>query len=222
MEDLLFHKEEDIRKEAAELIGLLISQYDEEYRKELPKYIDKENLQSSSNKILENILDQILYPDHKIAELPIEWQYNIKTIIKSLFHNSPREDYEKYSKVMLKYYDNYSTIAPKGQFYLAQTIKYIPTKYLLNKDLDRFHIYILNQLDSNYLEIRLTTLDIIDEIFEELQSNIHFIQLLEKWVLKNIIASPYPAENYLKYKIALKLNLEKHILQVLKNNYKKR
>ncbi len=89
MEDLLFHKEEDIRKEAAELIGLLISQYDEEYRKELPKYIDKENLQSSSNKILENILDQILYPDHKIAELPIEWQYNIKTIIKSLFHNSP-------------------------------------------------------------------------------------------------------------------------------------
>ncbi len=123
---------------------------------------------------------------------------------------------------MLKYYDNYSTIAPKGQFYLAQTIKYIPTKYLLNKDLDRFHIYILNQLDSNYLEIRLTTLDIIDEIFEELQSNIHFIQLLEKWVLKNIIASPYPAENYLKYKIALKLNLEKHILQVLKNNYKKR
>lgn len=221
LEDLLFHKEEDIRKEAAELIGLLISQYDEEYRKELPKYIDKENLQSSSNKILENILDQILYPDHKIAELPIEWQYNIKTIIKSLFHNSPREDYEKYSKVMLKYYDNYSTIAPKGQFYLAQTIKYIPTKYLLNKDLDRFHIYILNQLDSNYLEIRLTTLDIIDEIFEELQSNIHFIQLLEKWVLKNIIASPYPAENYLKYKIALKLNLEKHILQVLKNNYKK-
>ncbi len=87
---------------------------------------------------------------------------------------------------MLKYYDNYSTIAPKGQFYLAQTIKYIPTKYLLNKDLDRFHIYILNQLDSNYLEIRLTTLDIIDEIFEELQSNIHFIQLLEKWVLKKI------------------------------------
>ena len=35
--DLLLHKEDDIRREASELIGLLISRYDEEYRKEIPK-----------------------------------------------------------------------------------------------------------------------------------------------------------------------------------------
>lgn len=219
--DLLFHKEEDIRKEAAELIGLLISQYDEEYRKEIPKSIKRKDPQKSSEKILEDLLNHILYPDHKIAESPIEWQYNLKTIIKSLFYNSHVESYEKYSKVLMKYYDDYSNISTTGQLYLSQTIKYIPVYHLDQEDLKRLHTYIFNQLNSNHLEIRLTTLDIIDEIFEELKSSAHFIKLLEKWILKNIVASPYPAENYLKYKLACKLKMEMHILKVLEDNYKK-
>ena len=94
MVDLLFHKEEDIRKEAAELIGILISQYDEEYRKEIPKSIDRIKPKTTSNILLDNLLNYILYPNHKIEESVIEWQYNLKTIVKSLFYNSNVENYE--------------------------------------------------------------------------------------------------------------------------------
>lgn len=131
MADLLFHKEEDIRKEAAELIGLLISQYDEEYRKEMPKSIEKSRPKTTSEEVLNNLLNYILYPSHKIEESPIEWQYNLKTIIKSLFYNSNVENYEKYSEVLIKYYGgDYENISPIGQLYLSQTIKYIPIYYL--------------------------------------------------------------------------------------------
>ncbi len=217
--DLLFHKEEDIRKESAELIGLLISQYDEEYRKEIPKWERRKKPKITSKSLLDNFLTYFLYPDHKIAESTIEWQYNLKTIIKSLFYNSITENYEKYSNILIKYYDNFDTISPTGQLYLSQTIKYIPIHYLSKKSLRKLHKYIINQLNSNLLEVKLTILDIIDEIYEELKDDANFISLLKKWILQNIQSSPYAAENYLKYKLAVKLKAEDHILEVLKENY---
>lgn len=219
--DLLFHKEEDIRKESAELIGVLISQYDEEYRKELPKSIKKDLPIKSSEDILDDIIYQILYPDHKMLASNLEWQYNLKTIIKSLFYNSNTGNYEKYSKVLIKYYNDFQSISAVGQLYLSQTIKYIPIHYLNEEYLNDLHNYILNQLNLDVIEIKLTVLDIIDEIYEELKNSTRFISLLKEWVLENIDSSPYPAENYLKYKLALNLKMEKDILNSLKSNYKK-
>ena len=221
MVDLLFHNEEDIRKEAAELIGLLISQYDEEYRKEIPKSINKSKPKTTSEGLLDNLLHYILYPDHKIEESPIEWQYNLKTIIKSLFYNSNIKNFEKYSNILIKYYENYKNISPTGQLYLSQTIKYIPIYYLSEENLKKYENYIMEQLNSNFLEIRLTTLDIIDEIYRELWDNRDFKSRLKNWLLENTYPSPYTAENYLKYKIGKKLNLEKKILKTLKYNYEK-
>ncbi|MCF6466687.1 HD domain-containing protein [Clostridium sp. Cult2] len=219
--DLLFHKEEDIRKEAAELIGLLISQYDEEYRKEVPEAIKRHNPETTSLKVLKKLLNYILYPEHKMAESHLEWQYNLKTIIKSLFYNSRIENYEKYSKLLINYYDCYQSMSPINQLYLSQTLKYIPLLYLDDRDLKRLHEYTINQLNSNILEIRLTVLDIIDEIFEELKENKKFVILLKNWMLDNLQISPYASENYLKYKLALKLDMEPHILKHLEFNYKK-
>lgn len=221
LSDLLFHKEEDIRKESAELIGLLISHYDEEYRKEIPHYIKKGLPEATSENILDELVKQMLYPDHKIVESHIEWQYNLKTIISSLFNNSSEDNYKKYTKILIEYYDDFISISPISQLYLSQTIKYIPIHSLDKKDLDRIHAYIINQLNSDILEIRLTTLDIIDEIYEELKDEDDFIQLLINWILVNIEPSSNAAENYLKLKLAQKLQLEQSIVDILIINYKK-
>lgn len=218
--DLLFHKEEDIRKEAAELIGLLISQYDEEYRKETPKSINVYNQETTSYQVLSDLLNYILYPDHKVEESHIDWQYNLKTIIKSLFNNAREDNYVKYSKLLLIYYDNYKLLTSTSQLYLAQTLKYIPLDYLQDEHLKRLHKYIIAQLNSGSLEVRLTILDIIDEILDELVKKDGFIVLLNNWLKKNLLLSPYPSENYLKYKLGKKLNLESHILNILETNYK--
>ena len=221
LRDLLFHREEDIRKEAAELIGLLISHYDEEYRKERPKSLENEKSSSGGAIILDEFLNNILYPDHRTAESHIEWQYNLKTIIQSLFNNLDKENYRKYSKVLMKYYNNYETISKVGQLYLSQTIKYIPLYYLDEEDKNCLFHYIINMLSSNISEIRLTTLDIIDEIYDELKDNTNFINILKGWILDNIEPSSYAAENYLKYKLAKKINMEDPVLNRLESNYKK-
>lgn len=218
--DLLFHREEDIRNEAAQLIGLLISQYDEEYRKEIPKSVKPDHKDTTSYQLLKELLDFILYPDHRVADSHIEWQYNLKTIIKSLFLKARVENYKEYSQLLLEYYQHYKSMAFTSQLYLAQTIKYIPLAYLKDEELNRLKDYILNQLDSSELEIRLTTLDIIDEIFSELKDKGGFLPALDSWIRNNLQISPYPSENYLKFKLARKLNMEEDILNILENNYK--
>ena len=45
------------------------------------------NQNLNTSEVIGNLI-HMLYPDHKIEESPIEWQYNLKTIIKSLFYNS--------------------------------------------------------------------------------------------------------------------------------------
>src|SRR5699024_2177625 len=101
------------------------------------------------------------------------------------------------------YYENHNSMSPTTQLYLSQTLKYIPIPHLDNNNLKQFHQYILNQLNSNILEIRLTILDIIDEIFEELTENRNFTFLLKNWILENLGNCSYATENYLKYKLAL-------------------
>lgn len=221
MVDLLFHNEEDIRKEAAEVIGLLIGKYDEEYRKEIPQSIKQANPETSSEKILDNLLRFILYPDHKIEESTIEWKYNLKTIIKSLFYETNIKNFEKYSRVLINYYGKYPDISASGQLYLAQTIKYLPIFYLNPKDLEKFQAYIFQQLDSSYLDVRLTVLDIIDEIYRELWDDEDFKIRLRNWLLGHIAPSHNTGENYLRYKLAKKLDLSQAIINKLKYNYEK-
>lgn len=221
MLDLLFHGEEDIRKEAAELIGLLISKYDEEYRKEVPKAANKTRPTTASDKLLDNILNYILYPHHKIDDSPVDWQYNLKTIVKSLFYNSNISNFEKYSNILIRHYKDYLQMSTVAQLYLCQTIKYIPVYYLDETSLKAFQDYILDQLNSSFLDIRLTVLDIIDEIYKELWEDKNFKKEVEKWLLKNTSPSPYTEENYLKYKIGRKLEVDRKVLDTLELNCNK-
>lgn len=218
--DLLLHREDDIRREASELIGLLISQYDEEYRKEIPKSAKIARTDFTSEVLLEQMLKKILYPDHKLVESQNEWQYNLQNIISSLFTNCRVEHYKKYSKVLIKYYDAFKSMSATSQLYLCQTVNYIPLEYLESSDLKKILEYILYQLDSNILEVRLTILNIIDRICHRFIKDDRFKSSIESWILNNLSSSKNVAENYLKYRIAIKLNMQNNIIELLENNYK--
>ncbi len=48
----------------------------------------------------------------------------------------------------------------------------------------------MSQLDSDFLEIRLTTLDIIDEIYRELWDNVNFRLELKKLAFRQYPSFP--------------------------------
>lgn len=218
--DLLLHKEDDVRREASELIGLLISRYDEEYRKEIPKESKPDTSKLTSEKILDKIIRNLLYPNPQLIESIKEWQYNLQNIIRSLFDNCREEHCIKYAKVLIKYYDDFKSFSSHGQLYLCQTLSYIPIQHLKDEDLDKIHDYIINQLNSDIPEVRLAILDILNEMFDSITKINNLDQDLKQWVLKNLNSSFYASENYLKYKIAVKLNMNKEIVERLKFNYK--
>lgn len=126
LSDLLLHNGDDIRKESAELIGKLIAVFDEEYRKEFPKSIEFNKPLILSEDLLEDFLNDLLFPSHKIVDSQIEWLYNLKNIIKSLFQESHKSKHMDYFHVLSKYYYQYNKLSNIGQFYLSQTINYIP------------------------------------------------------------------------------------------------
>lgn len=216
--DLLLHTGEDIRKEAAELIGRLIALFDEEYRKELPSSVKSYETKKSSEILLDEFLNKLLYPDHKVADSQREWLYNLKNIIKSLFEVSHGSNYNKYFDVLNKYYHNYNDLSIAAQFYLSQTINYIPIKALDNNRLLKLYTYILKQLDSDNIEIRLSTLDIIYEILNT-TNNIMFIASIRNWIIANLQKSSIPADNYLKYIIGMKINISPNYQEILDSNY---
>ncbi|NLX60992.1 MAG: cytidyltransferase [Tissierellia bacterium] len=219
--DLLLHREDDIRKEASELIGLLISKYDEEYRKEVPKSAKVIEPKLTSEMLLDKIIRSILYPDHKLIDFAIEWQYNLQNIINSLFTNCRSEHCEKYSKVLIRYYENFKSMSITSQFYLCQTVNYIPLECLSTSELNAILKYIMLQLDSISIEIRLATLDIINRIGHRLIKNESFKNAMEKWITNNVRASENVPENYLKYQIAVKFHIDENIVKLLKDNYEK-
>lgn len=218
LSDLLLHTGDDIRKESAELIGRLIALFDEEYRKELPPSVAFNSNSKSSQDLLDEFLNSFLFPDHKIADSQGEWLYNLKNTIKSLFEESHKSNHRKYFDVLSKYYDNYTKLSTIAQFYLAQTIDYIPITSLDEERLLKLFTYTLNQLDSENIEIRLTTLDSISQMLVN-TNNIIFIASIRNWLIANIEKSPILGENYLKYIIGRKINISPNYQIILEKNY---
>ncbi len=216
--DLLLHTGDDIRKEAADLIGRLIALFDEEYRKELPKSVAINRPSKSSADLLDEFLNTLLFPDHKIADSQREWLYNLKNTIQSLFEESHISNHIKYFDILSKYYDDYTKLSTIAQFYLAQTIDYVPISSLDEKRQLNLFTYTLNQLDSDNIEIRLTTLDSISQMLVN-TDDIIFIASIRNWLIANLSKSTVLGENYLKYIIGRKIDISPNYQVILSNNY---
>lgn len=218
LDDLLLHKDEDIRKNAAELIGNIIAVFDEEFRKEIPESIKRNNPIESSENLFNRFLKDLLYPNHKIADTQHEWLYNLKLIIKTLFRKCHKSKYAKYFDVINTYYENCDQLSRIGQFYLSQTINYLPIQYLDRERLDKLYFYVLKKFSSKKLEIRLSVMDNVYDMLD----NIHdpsFIQPIYNYLESNLHKELTPAENYIKFKIAKKVKVPDFELIKLEKNY---
>ena len=103
--ELLMHREGDIRRRSADLIGNIIIHYDVEYRKELPEGVKSETDEISGLELWEKYLAQVILPDHNITEQHRRWLgYTLKFIVSSGLEHCKEADFRKYFGVFLKYY----------------------------------------------------------------------------------------------------------------------
>ena len=95
--ELMFHREGDIRRQAADLLGDILAHYDIEYGKELPQNVNIVLDDTDSFLLWKKYLDMIIVPDHKLIDRHRRWLgYGLKRVVISLLQNCKKENQKKY------------------------------------------------------------------------------------------------------------------------------
>ncbi len=83
--ELLVHREGDIRRQAAALIGQIIARFHLVYRKELPADAQSDPAAEVPFTLWEQYLDLIIYPDHKTTQQQRSHiSYTLKLVVDAL------------------------------------------------------------------------------------------------------------------------------------------
>ena len=216
--NFLTHKEVDIRNHSAIIIGKLLAYYDEDYRKELPTNALLD-LKDRSSDLLDNYINRILYPDYNTTDQHKEYLvYALKIMVESLFSHSHLDDqtFIEYDKVLLKYYNKIYEFDFYSQFSLVLTVKYVKS---INLDDSAFTImfnFLKEMMVHDNYEVRVATLERVRFLLLKLNEGSEFTlntaKLIEDFRFSNGVA-----ELYLKYKIALSLNLDLSLIKRYKD-----
>ena len=128
--ELMFHREGDIRRQAADLLGNIIARYDVEYGKELPTDADIVLDEVTSHDMWERYLRQIVEPDHKMIDRHKRWLgYGLKRVVTALAQNSKQEQGAAYIALLLEYYKK-TDWEEDTAFVLLDTMSSVPAELL--------------------------------------------------------------------------------------------
>jgi nicotinic acid mononucleotide adenylyltransferase len=218
----LVHPEDDIRRQCAELIGILIAAFDEKYRKDVPENAVLDTPAMTSCELLDRYMQLLVSPDHKIVPLHKSYLgYSISIIIASLFSHCSGSHIESFRAVVAKHYNEGSRRTNETKLYLLEAIRHIP--FSGGNETDRIiYGYIRKQLKEKNNAIRLSALNVTYNILSRSSYNTGTLGeesaiygLLSD--IKKIISDTYRrssvvSENFLKYKIACLLEMEPAVL----------
>ncbi|AKL94548.1 nicotinic acid mononucleotide adenylyltransferase [Clostridium aceticum] len=208
----LTHPEEDIRKQCASIIGAMITIFDENYRKEIPEGLSLVKPEITSSEILDQYIKLLLYPNHKVIPLHRRWvRYNIGILAASLFNKSSQQQIEEYRSVLLKYYDDLEQYEEEVKIVLMEVLKYIPLDPH-TPALDTVVNYIMQTLQSDYKNIRISALDTLSHLLQYVSKESEAYRKIEKFLCE-VQYTALPAENFLHYKMAKALSLDDAIIE---------
>jgi nicotinic acid mononucleotide adenylyltransferase len=209
--DNLTHSEDDIRRHCAELIGVLIAIFDEDYNKEIPKDVNIQNLNITSSDLFVEYFNLLLYPSHKIIASHRTWMgYSTRIMVNALFKNCRKSMLTTYRNIIIKYYDSARFSNTETQLFLLETARYIPMDPY-DDNLGVMFNYIISMTNKKSSILRLSALQIINDIIIKLPKEnylkdnlkIHFNNLYTK--------SKIPTENLLRLRIFTLLDMKTFI-----------
>lgn len=204
----LIHAEDDIRRHCAELMGIIIAFFDEDYRKEIPENVILDSPSVTSNELLDEYMNLLLNPGYKTISIHRFYLgYSISIMTASLFKFCQKKSIAQYTTTITKYYNEKLIKNLDSQVFLLETIKHIP----LNSCDENTNIitnFVLHMLRKHNSYTKLCSLEAAFMLISKLPHNYSFRSELTDYMLYNIKKSSMPSENTLKYSIAKALNLE--------------
>ncbi len=140
--ELLMHREGDIRRQAADLIGNIIARFDNSYRKELPTGVAPALSEQTPFSLWVQYLDMIVSPDHKLtAQQKSFIGYTLKIVVSSVLDYCSRADARRYLEAFLRYYDCPELPDEGAAFALLDAMLYLPLQSCTPGELDRLYFF---------------------------------------------------------------------------------
>lgn len=165
--ELLMHREGDIRRQAAALMGKIIVRYDEIYRKELPADVVLPVGQTTSLSLWQKYLNIIVVPDHKITERHKRWMgYALKNIVTVVLDDKAKDERYEYLDVLLFYYHD-SHWDDEICFILMDTLISVPLHRCEPHQIQELLDFTRESLGRNNLEIRGAALRFLEYLAKE-------------------------------------------------------
>ena len=203
----LVHPQDDIRRYCAELIGTLIAIYDEDYRKEIPKSVKIDSPSLTSNELLKENIELLLFPKNSFSSIhKFRMGYSLKNLLSSLFSHCKSKLAISYRKIILSYYNKLNSNNIDVNLFLLESAKVIPLDPY-EENLEIFFEFIISMIKNKNSVIRISALEtsykILSTLKYECSLNRHLINHLEGTIKKSHSA----VDNLLNYKLSSKLKL---------------
>jgi nicotinic acid mononucleotide adenylyltransferase len=212
--DLLTNKDGDIRRQAAGIIGMLIANFDEEYRKEIPRNANLPKTLYGSDELLNSYIQKILHPDPQLIEQHQIWiTHNLRVMLATLFQYAKKGQLDAYRKIVLSNYTKANFSIFRTKFYLMQIIKRIPMKNFDESVMIQPLRLLLGALTDPERIIRITALERIWNLVNKVPNQGWFIDELKRILKRKVDASKDPAENYLRFKLAERIRVPKTVVE---------
>lgn len=134
--ELFMHNQGDIRRQAAALLGNILTHYDVEYRKELPRHARPAPVGKTSADLWAEYIEMILNPDHKVTAKHRVWiGYTLKIILQSILQNCKPEEAERYLAPYFACFSQERYRAEAYPFVLLDSMTMVPLQYLTEETL---------------------------------------------------------------------------------------
>ena len=203
LRELLIHKGGDIRRQAAGLIGRIIANYDERYRKELPPGIRMPGERIDSVKLWEEHLRVVIDTDLKRTERQQRWiGYSLKVTMAALLSLTDESIREQYLELFFR------KLAEDGHddaavFILADTVLEIGLEYLSQYQIGEILRFCREAMQREEPEVRLAVLRILHRLAtedrQEQLTDEHY-RLIEELVSIPVAGDGIVSVAFLKYR----------------------
>ena len=162
--ELLMHREGDIRRQAAALLGEIIAGFHAGYAKERPQGSRPDPRSTTDAEQWRLYLDKMLYPDHKLMPQHRRWiSYALKFAVISLLRHSPGRE-ERFLAPVFAYYRRPEETEDGVAFQLLDTAAALPDAALSPvhaRELCDFAVFMCRRED---LTVRLAAVLLLDRL----------------------------------------------------------
>lgn len=157
--ELLVHKESDIRNQAAEVIGQIIAQFNEEYKKELPAGVAPPHKDITNLSLWADTLRAVLIPDHKLTDQHKKWLENsLKSIAYALLSSVSPDRRTAYADQLLDWYRS-DSLTYRNKESLLQTAVMLEPHFFTPEQIAHLRAFADRMITGDDLGLKAAAID---------------------------------------------------------------